>query len=340
MVNRMKHLLPRLIDDFQNAFIPGRHMDDNILITHELTHFINKQRRQKQELAALKLDMNKAYDRVRWSFLLKVLTAYGFPAYWIQLIKECITTVSYRILINGVATPPFLPTCGLQQGYPSSPYLFLFCMDILSRMTTLATDIRQFQGIRLHNQAPYISHLFFADDAMFFFKASSDSCRAVSTIINRFCDTSGQIVNLHKSFVKFSPNIPSELQQEYKQILRMPSVSSLGTYLGTLIDIQGSKVQHFTPLLDKVITTTINRWNHMNLSQATKIIIINAILLGKVLHYLSVFKIPATITNKVDSLLAMFFWKDSMGKVSTRKSVLSCNGHKNLEALEFEMQQL
>lgn len=139
--------------------------------------------------------MNKAYDRVKWSFLLKVLQAYGFPAHWIQLIRECITT-TYRLLINGNVMSPIIPTCGLRQGDFLSPYLFFFCMDILSRMTTLATDIRQFQGIKLGRGGPQISHLFFTDDSMFFFKATRESCSAVKTVIQRFCDISGQMVSL------------------------------------------------------------------------------------------------------------------------------------------------
>ena len=257
--------------------------------------------------------MNKAYDRVNWLFLQKVRFAYGFPPHWITLIKECISTVSYRILINGVATAPFHPTCGLRQGDPLSPYLFLFCMDILSRMTSLATDIGLFQGIRLHRSTPYISHLFFADDAMFFFKATSSTCGAVATLIQRFCDISGQVINLQKSFVRFSPNTTEDDQRAFKQILRMDATSSMGTYLGIPIDIQGSKVHHFTPLLDKV-SSTITKWNHINLSQSAKIIIISTILVGQLIHFLSIFKIPATITNKLDSLFAMFLWKDCHGR--------------------------
>ena len=103
LVNRMKPTLPHLIDDYQNAFVPGRQMGDNILISHELLHIINKQRIGPRHLARLKLDMNKAYDRVNWVFILKVLKAYGFPDHWVQLIHQCISTISYRIMINGVA---------------------------------------------------------------------------------------------------------------------------------------------------------------------------------------------------------------------------------------------
>lgn len=191
-----------------------------------------------------------------------------------------------------------------------SPYLFLFCMNIFSRMTSLATDIRQFQGIWTNARAPAISHLFFADDSMFFFKASTNSCQAVSMVINRFCATSGQVLNLNKSFVKFSPNVLAGQQQEFKMLLRMDSQPSLGPYLGNPIDIQGPKTSHFTQLIDKV-PSSINRWNHINISQPAKLIIINSVLIGTIMHQLSVFRITSSVTNKIDSLLAMFFWKDN-----------------------------
>lgn len=72
-------------------------------------------------------------------------------------------------MINGTATKPFVPTYSLQQRDPLLPYLFLFCMDILSRMTSLAINIRQFQGISLRHWGPTISHMFFTDDSLIFF---------------------------------------------------------------------------------------------------------------------------------------------------------------------------
>ena len=230
MVNRMKPLLPKLIADYQNAFVLGRHMDDNILISHELTHTINKQRTGVRHLAALKLDMNKAYDRVNWFFILKVLRAYDFPSYWIQLIQQC----------------------ELRQGDPMSPYLFLLCMDILSRMTTLATDIREIQGIKIGKQGPTLSHLFFVDDSLFFFRASEEACCAINTLISRLCTISEEMINRQMSFVKFSPNISLEQRQIYKNDPQLDDKPLLGTYLGSPIDIHGPKVQYFTSLLDIV----------------------------------------------------------------------------------------
>lgn len=84
-------------------------MDDNILISYELINDLNWQKGHSRYLGVLKLDMNKAYDRVSWLFILKILTAYGFPAQWVTLIHQYISTDSYRVMINGKVTEAFKP---------------------------------------------------------------------------------------------------------------------------------------------------------------------------------------------------------------------------------------
>ncbi|XP_056692017.1 uncharacterized protein [Spinacia oleracea] len=120
MVTRMKPIIPSIISPSQHAFISGRFMSDNILVSHEIIDKINHRRKGSSYLATVKIDMSKAYDRVYWDFLLKILRAYGFPSHWIQLVHQCISTVSYKVLINGDTSEQFKPNCGIRQASEAS----------------------------------------------------------------------------------------------------------------------------------------------------------------------------------------------------------------------------
>lgn len=100
---------------------------------------------------------------------------------------------------------------------------------------------------------------------MFFIRTSEEACLSLKSLIDRFCAISGQMLNLQKSLIKFSPNIAINLQLRYKEIFRMEAQESLGSYLGVNIDITGSKIWHFTPLLDSM-STRISQWQSKGLS--------------------------------------------------------------------------
>lgn len=80
----------------------------------------------------MKVDLIKAYDRIRWDFVVAALQKMEFPTKWIKWITQCITTVTYSILVNGEPTTYFNPKAGLRQGDTLSSYIFILCMEVLS----------------------------------------------------------------------------------------------------------------------------------------------------------------------------------------------------------------
>lgn len=126
-------------------------------------------------------------------------------------------------------------------------------------------------------QAPTLSHLFFVDDSLFFFRASVDSCQAVRDTMKLFCDISGEMINYDKSSVMFSPNTPTRFKHIMRKVLGTPSCEKLGTYLGCNVEVDGRRSASFKPLIDKV-QNKINSWQSLALSQAGRLLLINGIL--------------------------------------------------------------
>jgi hypothetical protein len=152
LANRLKKVLPQVVSETQSAFVPGRMITNNVLIAFETLHHMHHQRSGKVGSMALKLDMSKAYDRVEWGFLKQVMTRMGFCDKWISLIMECISTVSYSLLINGEPTGHIIPTRGIRQGDPISPYLFLLCAEGLNGLLQKATSQGDIHGVSLCRQ--------------------------------------------------------------------------------------------------------------------------------------------------------------------------------------------
>ncbi|XP_026384009.1 uncharacterized protein LOC113279533 [Papaver somniferum] len=99
LVSRMKPLMERIISPYQAAYVSGRLINDNTMIAHELVHFMKKMEGASGWIA-LKLDMSKAFDRLEWPFLLKILQSFGFCEEWCQLIHQCISTTSLSVILN------------------------------------------------------------------------------------------------------------------------------------------------------------------------------------------------------------------------------------------------
>ena len=78
LVNQLKLIMRRLISKQQSAFMSDRLISDNILVAFETLHYMRNHGMGKSSYMALKLDMSKAYDRVEWKYMEKVLEEVGF----------------------------------------------------------------------------------------------------------------------------------------------------------------------------------------------------------------------------------------------------------------------
>ena len=242
IVNRLKKILPTIISDTQSAFVHGRLITDNVLVAFEAMYHIRRKKSGKMGEMASKLDMSKAYNRVEWVFLEKIMQKLGFDDKWRALIMRCVTTVSYSIKINGKPKGCIIPSRGIRQGDPLSPYLFLLCAEGLSALIRKAVEEGQMGGIAISRGGPRLSHLFFADDSFIFCKASINECSEPKRILQVYEDASGQQLNRAKSSLFFSNNIPRLIQEDIKNRFGAHVIKQHEKYLGF---VGKNKKKHF-----------------------------------------------------------------------------------------------
>ncbi|KAL0329500.1 UNVERIFIED_CONTAM: putative mitochondrial protein [Sesamum radiatum] len=265
IANRLKPWLDRIISPAQSAFVPGRLITDNVLLAFETNHFLNTHSRGRKHFMNLKLDISKAYDRVEWSFLKRVLGKFGFPSPFIDLIMLCISSVSYSFVLSGSQFGSITPQRGLRQGDPLSPYLFLLCTESLSSLFREVADRGSVPGVAVCSEAPRISHLLFADDTMVFSPADLPTVHVIRQILNVYKLASGQEINLHKSSAVFSRNTPLDSQRGLAEALGLHLDNKHEVYLGLPAVAFRSKRAIFAALKDR-IWKWIQGWHEKTLS--------------------------------------------------------------------------
>ena len=156
----------------------------------------------------------------------------GFDSKWIMMISECISTVSYSILINGEPKGHISPTRGIRQGDPLSPYLFLLCSEGLNALIQKAVNEDKIRGYSLCRYGPKISHLFFADDSFLFCRAQTSDIQTIQEILEVYEKASGQRINKEKTTLFFSKSVSLEVKNSIKNYLGVPEIKEYEKYLG------------------------------------------------------------------------------------------------------------
>jgi hypothetical protein len=165
----------------------------------------------------LKLDFEKAYDKLKWPFIQQVIRMKGFSQTWCDWISKIMSRESVAIKVNDNIGHYFQTRKGVRQGDLLSPILFNIMVDMLVVFISRAKEVGQVQGVVPHLVDEGLSVLQYADDTVIFMDNDQERAKNIKLLLCAFEQLSGLKINFHKSEL-FCYGAAKQIQSEYVHI--------------------------------------------------------------------------------------------------------------------------
>lgn len=263
---------------------------NGVMILHEILH---ETKRKKQVGVVIKLDFEKAYDKVNWRFLFQCLEARGFCAQWCGWIKSVVTGGTVSVKLNNQIGTYIKSHRGVRQGDPLSPILFNFVADGLTRMILKAQSNNLVEGLVDHIVPNGVAVLQYTDDTIICLKHDIDKARNLKLLFYLFELMAGLKINFHKSEV-ITINDDQNWADSYADIFNCQVGLFPIKYLGVPISPSRLHVSDWAPLIEKSAKKK-DTWQGSCLSIAGRTTLINASLSNTPIYHMSLFLMPKTI---------------------------------------------
>ena len=304
---RLKKVTPKIISSDQTGFLQGRYIGENIRLTLDMIEYINH-----NNLAGLLLfvDFEKAFDKLDWSFMFNVLRFFNFGPDLISWIKILYNDISSCTMNNGHASDFFSVRCGVRQGCPLSPLLFIICIEILSLF--IRNDER-IEGIHVYNSNIRVS--LYADDVTIYLKSERD-LRRIIQILDSFKILSGLTMNRDKS----------ELIALGYYKAHPPDVSFSGLMYSTgpvkllgvvLVNNFSELIRlNYLPKLEK-LKNILHIWSGRDISPLGKIVVVKSLALSQLTFLFSVLPNPPDdFIKELEKTIYAFVWNNKPDKIN------------------------
>jgi hypothetical protein len=309
VVERLKECIPLIVSPFQTGFVPGRNIHENIVVAQEMIHNMNKLSGKKGYFA-IKVDLSKAYDKLSWEFIWRILSEIKIPENMINVIMHMVTSVETNVKWNGARAEYFRPQRGIRQGDPISPYLFVLCMDKLSHLISHAVSDGEWKTLRAGKDGPFVSHLMFADDLLLFGEATEKQINCVLRILGLFCSMSGQQVSQEKTSILFSKNVEHAMKERLIQLSGFRETNVIGKYLGVPLTGKAPRKEDYSYIIEQ-ISTKLMAWKANQLSFAGRVTLAKSVLQAIPIYPMMTAVIPKVCIEKIHQIQRKFIWGET-----------------------------
>ncbi|GJZ86136.1 RNA-directed DNA polymerase, eukaryota, reverse transcriptase zinc-binding domain protein [Tanacetum coccineum] len=301
LANRLVGVLGDIVNEVQSAFIAERQILDGPFILNEVLQWCKLKKKQS---LIFKVDFEKAFDSIRWDFLDDILKKFGFGDKWCNWIQSCLRSSRGSIIINGSPTEEFYFQKGLKQGDPLSPFLFILVMESLHLSFQRVVDAGMFKGVQL-NPSLNLSHMFYADDAVFVGQWCDDNINILTHVLDCFYWASGLRINMSKSKI-MGILVADDKVKSAATKLGCLMLNTPFSYLGTKVGGSMSRTHAWEEVIDKV-RSRLSRWKMKTLSIGGRLTLLKSVLGSMPIFHMSIFKAPLSVIRQLESIRSHFF---------------------------------
>ncbi|KAF1315563.1 putative Pollike protein, partial [Globisporangium splendens] len=290
---RLQSAIPKLIHPDQKGFVRGRSIHHHVRFLADLQDLVTS---RDEEAYALFLDFQKAFDRVNWDYMFRLLERMGIGDGFTRWVKLLYTDPQAHLLINGDIQPALHPTRGVKQGDPLSALLFILTIEPLGNMLRSHEEY----GVCLNDDHTATS-IFFADDSTLL-GSSIVNLQAQLGLVEEYCQGSGAKLNLSKSVLlalNRSHDCPS-----------MPGVQVLGRsesvkYLGIPFS-QSTVDDRILESLDQRFYDGFKSWYRRARTLRGRLLVAQTMVLSRLWHYTQHVSVPSAVVRRWQSMLNRF----------------------------------
>ncbi|XP_057786555.1 uncharacterized protein LOC131004001 [Salvia miltiorrhiza] len=309
LASRLSRIASTHISNNQFGFISGRNIHDCIMLSSEGCN--SMQRTNRGSNMACKIDINKAFDTIRWEFIMQVLRANGYHEKFVNWIWIIFSSARVSILYNGQLSGYFSCSRGVRQGDPLSPILFGIAEDVLSHLISSCVESRHLSPMGFSRSTNFPTHLFYADDIILFSTATVRNARKIKDILNYYGSISGQVCSQEKSNLYFARGVTTDRRRAIQRVMGF-SVGILPmTYLGVPIFVGRPRASYFMPIFDKIVQK-FARWKGLQLSIAGRLCLVRSVIQSSIVHSMMVYKWPKSLLHSLDRKCRNFIWTGSI----------------------------